>query len=146
MLIFVYGTLRKSGARTISALFPTVKFVGEGKVRGQLFDLGSYPGLRLDENSESVIGEVYQIADEMLADLDEIEGCYPDDDDASLYLRREVTVELIDGTKINCWTYECNENNFQLDKLIDSGDWISYVKTRERDKNIIDVTDSEYIS
>ena len=52
-------------------LFPEAKFIGQAKVRGCLYDLGEYPCLLLDEAGSSVLGEVYEIDDEILRQLDE---------------------------------------------------------------------------
>jgi gamma-glutamylcyclotransferase (GGCT)/AIG2-like uncharacterized protein YtfP len=53
-LVFVYGTLRRGGARSMSVRFPESKFIAEGKVSGSLYDLGSYPGLLLNGSSSLV--------------------------------------------------------------------------------------------
>lgn len=59
--LFVYGSLR-SGFHSpvyeyISRFF---KFIGEAKVQGKLFDMGSYPaGVPTTEDS-LIIGELYQ--------------------------------------------------------------------------------------
>ncbi len=65
-LVFVYGTLRRGGARAMSIRFPNSKFIADAKVSGSLYDLGAYPGLLVNESNSLVIGEVYEVDDEIL--------------------------------------------------------------------------------
>ena len=121
-LVFVYGTLRRGGSRAMSTLFPNSKFIADAKVSGSLYDLGAYPGLILTESNSSVIGEVYEVDDEVLNKLDDIEA-------SSYYSRKQVEVSI--GTYGRaCWTYEPDPDSYSLPTLITSGDWIEYAKTK----------------
>ena len=121
-LVFVYGTLRRGGARAMSIRFPNSKFIADAKVNGNLYDLGAYPGLLLNEWSALVIGEVYEVDDEILNKLDEFEA-------SSNYLRKQVEISLGTQRRIG-WTYEPNPGFYSLLTLIKSGDWIEYAKTK----------------
>jgi gamma-glutamylcyclotransferase (GGCT)/AIG2-like uncharacterized protein YtfP len=121
-LVFVYGTLRQGGVREMPQIFPDAKFVGQASVSGSLYDLGTYPGLLLDESSSLVIGEVYEIDDETLYKLDEIEA-------ASDYGRKQVEVSL-DNQRMRCWIYAPDSKGYSDRTLITSGDWIEYAKTK----------------
>ena len=121
-LVFVYGTLRRGGVRAMPDIFPGAKFVGGAEVSGRLYDLGAYPGLLLDEAGAPVVGEVYEIDEEILSKLDEIEA-------SSYYVRRRVEVSVGDD-KMTCWVYEPNPELYSLRTLITSGDWIEYAKTK----------------
>src|ERR1700687_770789 len=121
-LVFVYGTLRRGGARAMSMRFPTSKFVADAKVSGRLYDLGAYPGLLLNASSSLVIGEVYEVDDEILNVLDEIEV-------SSYYWRKQVEISLGTHRRI-CWIYEPNPESCSHRTLIKSGDWIEYAKTK----------------
>jgi gamma-glutamylcyclotransferase (GGCT)/AIG2-like uncharacterized protein YtfP len=121
-LVFVYGTLRQGGIRAMPGLFPAAKFIGTAKIVGSLYDLGAYPGLVLDESSAPVTGEVYEIDEEILRELDEIE--------ASSNYRREQIEASLDNQKLPCWVYGPEPESYSLDTLITSGDWIEYAKTR----------------
>src|SRR5882762_9539596 len=99
-LVFVYGTLRRDGAGALSIRFPNSQFVADAKVSGSLYDLGAYPGLLLNESSSWVIGEVYEVDDQTLNELDDFEA-------GSNYLRKQVEVALDTGRR-TCWTYEPN--------------------------------------
>jgi gamma-glutamylcyclotransferase (GGCT)/AIG2-like uncharacterized protein YtfP len=97
-LVFVYGTLRRGGAGAMSNRFPNSKFIADAGVSGSLYDLGLHPGLLLDEANSSVIGEVYEVDDEILNKLDEFEA-------SSNYRRKQVEISLGSQRKL-CWTYE----------------------------------------
>ena len=121
-LVFVYGTLRRGGARAMPIRFPNSKFIADAKVSGSLYDLGAYPGLLLNESSSLVIGEVYEVDDEVLNKLDEFEA-------SSKYGRKQVEISLGTHRRL-CWTYEPNPESYSLRTLITSGDWIEYAKTK----------------
>jgi gamma-glutamylcyclotransferase (GGCT)/AIG2-like uncharacterized protein YtfP len=121
-LVFVYGSLRRGSAGAMSIRFPDSKYVAEGKVSGSLYDLGAYPGLLLDESGSLVTGEVYEIEDELLKQLDEFEA-------SSNYLRRQVEISLDSHSRM-CWVYEPDPEFYSLQTLITSGDWIEYAGTK----------------
>jgi gamma-glutamylcyclotransferase (GGCT)/AIG2-like uncharacterized protein YtfP len=121
-LVFVYGTLRRDGARSMSIRFPDSKFIADAKVSGSLYDLGAYPGLLSNESDSSVTGEVYEVDDETLNELDDFEA-------SSNYRRKQVEISLDKQRKI-CWTYEPDPEFYSLHTLITSGDWIEYAKTK----------------
>lgn len=121
-LVFVYGTLRRGGIRAMPDLFPAAKFAGTAKVDGNLYDMGAYPGLLLDESGSTVTGEVYEIDDEILLELDEIEA-------SSNYWRKQVKVALGNQT-MPCWVYGPKPEFYSLTTLIPSGDWIEYARTK----------------
>jgi len=121
-LVFVYGTLRRDAARAMSKRFPNSKFIADAKVSGSLYDLGAYPGLLLNESNSLVIGEVYEVDDEILNKLDGIEA-------SSYYWRKQVEISL--GThRRTCWVYAPNPEFCSHRTLITSGDWIEYAKTK----------------
>lgn len=123
-LVFVYGTLRRGSARAMSIRFPDSKFIADAKVSGRLYDLGAYPGLLLNESDSLVIGEVYEVDDELLNKLDDFEA-------SSSYWRKQVEISLGTRRKV-CWIYvpEYNPEFYSRHTLITSGDWIEYAKTK----------------
>jgi len=121
-LVFVYGTLRRGSVRAMSIRFPGSRFIAEAKVSGSLFDLGEYPSLLLDESKSLVIGEVYEVDDETLSKLDDFES-------SRHYWRKQVKISLGTQTR-KCWVYAPNPEAFSRRKLIPSGDWIEYAKTK----------------
>jgi gamma-glutamylcyclotransferase (GGCT)/AIG2-like uncharacterized protein YtfP len=121
-LVFVYGSLRRGSAGAMSIRFPRSTFIAEAKVSGSLYDLGAYPGLLLNESNSPVTGEVYEVDDELLNELDEFEA-------SSNYRRKQVEISLGGDRKV-CWTYEPDPAFYSLQTLITSGDWIEYAKTK----------------
>ena len=121
-LVFVYGTLRRGGVRAMSVRFPNSKFIADAKVSGNLYDLGAYPGLLLNESNSLVIGEVYEVDDEILNKLDDIEA-------SSSYWRKQVEISLGTDRRIG-WIYAPNPELCLHRTLITSGDWIEYAKRK----------------
>jgi gamma-glutamylcyclotransferase (GGCT)/AIG2-like uncharacterized protein YtfP len=108
----------------MSIRFPNSKFVADAKVSGSLYDLGAYPGLLLNESNSLVIGEVYEIDDEILNELDDIEA-------SSYYWRKQVEISLGTHRRIS-WIYvpEYDPESDSHRTLITLGDWIEYAKTK----------------
>ena len=118
--VFVYGTLRRGQERDINHLQPTPIFIGNSQIKGTLYDLGSYPGVRLG-GSGWVQGEIYQITPELERQLDEIEEVWPQQ--TGEYARREVAVRCA-GAELTCLVYEVAEVRAQGRGVIESGDWL----------------------
>jgi len=94
-LLFAYGTLMRGYARH-RVLASAATFVGAGRVRGRLLDLGRYPGLV--DGAGNVRGEIYRLDDpELLAVLDREEGYNFD--------RRRATITLASGRRARAWVY-----------------------------------------
>ncbi len=105
--LFVYGTLRPEHAPPeIAAIVRQLRHVGSGAIRGFLYDLGEYPGVRLAANGNEIHGEVF-IFDQpaVLQSLDAYEGYDPKNLDQSLFLRKQYEVRLKDESLL-CWVYE----------------------------------------
>ena len=90
--LFTYGTLTSGDAA--NRLLQGCERVGQGVVRGTLYDLGDYPALLLG-GDDSVPGVVWRCPADRLPELDRYEGT----DDG---LFRRVGVE-VDGYA--CWVY-----------------------------------------
>ena len=92
-LLFVYGTLMR-GLPLHRLLQAGARYVGAGKVRDQLFDLGAYPAA-IPDPSGTVHGELYRVeAPALWAALDSVEG--------PQYHRGEATVAIRDETVTAC--------------------------------------------
>ena len=118
--VFVYGTLRTGQERDINCLQPAPLFIGNSQINGTLYDLGSYPGVRLG-GVQWVQGEVYQITPELERQLDEIEEVWPQPTDE--YARREVLVQCA-GEALSCLVYEVADLHTAGQRVIESGDWV----------------------
>jgi gamma-glutamylcyclotransferase (GGCT)/AIG2-like uncharacterized protein YtfP len=106
--LFVYGSLRRDapGGRA-DLLGDDAEFLGVGRVRGRLFDLGAYPGLLpAVTRDERVRGELYVIRSRRtLSRLDAYEDFDPRRPERSLFLRREALVEMDSGATTTAWVY-----------------------------------------
>ena len=75
-----------------------------------LYDVGVYPAVR--KGIGAVYGELYEIDDKKINELDTIEGYYPEDNDQSLYVRKEVDITLShDGSLEKASAYFFNYDN-----------------------------------
>jgi gamma-glutamylcyclotransferase (GGCT)/AIG2-like uncharacterized protein YtfP len=115
--VFVYGTLRL-GERAYQKLENRTEYVGNYRVPGRIFNLGSFPGIRLDSPGVfTFCGDLFKIKDEdVLQALDGYEGYREDDHAGSLYLRKVIDVH---GTP--AYVYEFNRDIAA--SPIRSGDW-----------------------
>jgi len=90
----------------MSAFLATyARFVADGKTRGRILDLGSYPGMVEAESPHDwVDGDVFELidAESTLAALDRYEGC---DRVNPLYERRQTPVSLSTGVELAAWYY-----------------------------------------
>src|SRR5437588_543686 len=124
--LFVYGTLRPELAPDeVADAVHQLRRIGAATVRGQLYDLGEYPGAILDASANTTIsGEVFELPDDqtVLAALDEYEGFNPNDSEASLFVRIKCQVTLSDGRKLESWIYVYNRSPEQM-PLLTSGDY-----------------------
>lgn len=127
--VFVYGSLRAGQYNDINRLAPApILLAAEAWVPGVLYDLGAYPGLVLDlEHGAPVHGEVYEIDDVLLAQLDEIEEIVSSAD--SEYQRKQVEV-CSDHGRFRCWVYEINPACLAGRSQVPSGDWCLAMKVR----------------
>ena len=102
--LFIYGTLMP-GLR-LQAEMHGAHFVGVAQVQGRLVDVGCYPGLLQGEGR--VTGEVYEVDEVHLAQLDAVEGLLPGDPAASPYWREMVTVLSgpMQGRQVQTYVYK----------------------------------------
>jgi len=128
VLLFVYGTLRSGFAHTFRQLMESqTTFLSYGTVNGRLYDLGSYPGLILTDDSTDIVhGEVYQVHNEsLIRELDLYEN-YRKNDPGSLYIRSLQKINMNDGRSVEAIVYTYNKS---LDNAIriTEGDYKTYL-------------------
>ena len=133
--LFVYGSLR-SGFKSpayeyISRFF---SLVSDAKVKGRLFDLGTYPA-GVPSNDESfIIGELYTIKNEpefawAIGQLDDYEGVTVEPDEVQLY-KREIVDVYTDNAVSKAWIYWYTRST-EGKPLIESGDLIQYLQQKK---------------
>jgi gamma-glutamylcyclotransferase (GGCT)/AIG2-like uncharacterized protein YtfP len=133
--LFVYGSLRKGFKSPmydyISKFFT---YVGEAKVRGKVFDMGSYAaGIPSRENS-FIVGELYAMNREadfswVIGQLDDYEGVNVEPDEMQLY-RRDITEVFFNNSVTHAWIYWYN-GDVSGKPLIASGDLIQYLQEKK---------------
>lgn len=111
--LFVYGTLHPQRAPAeIADVVKKLRPVGNGTIRGRLFNFGDYPGVILDTASKDrVHGTVFILPEDSdaLARLDNYEEYDPNDPARSLFKRRKTKVTFADGSIRQCWIYVYNQ-------------------------------------
>jgi gamma-glutamylcyclotransferase (GGCT)/AIG2-like uncharacterized protein YtfP len=117
--LFVYGTLRSTtGTEWSRRLAANAELIGNGRVQGTLFDIGSYRGMTPAESEHDwVAGELFRLTDPAAfwPALDEYEG--------DEFERREVPVRMDDGALVNAWAYYYREDTTEKPR-IRSADWL----------------------
>ncbi|MCX2824816.1 branched-chain alpha-keto acid dehydrogenase [Bacillus pseudomycoides] len=120
--VFVYGTLRKQQANA-HYLHEATCIAEEAWTHGKLFDTNQgYPAMILSSDNK-VYGEVYEVSDEILKKLDELEE-YTGNPEKDLYDRITQTIYFEDRS-IGAYVYIA-QNDGMLQRLIITGDWASY--------------------
>jgi len=119
--LFVYGTLKSGFNRSILEEY---SFIGNAKVNGTLYDLGSFPVIDLD-TGDTVYGELYEINGyEDLFMIDVIEGFYGEGSLDNFYDRKVVKV-FLDNLETMAYIYFMPIENIVKygGKKIKSGIW-----------------------
>ena len=109
----------------VAALAAKLRPVGEGFVRGALYDLGQYPGAVPDSRANSrIAGTVMELPEDenFLRLLDDYEGFDPKAPKASEFVRERQMVELSDQRRLECWFYRYNVKPDEA-RIIASGAW-----------------------
>jgi len=132
--LFVYGSLR-SGFKSqayeyISRFF---SFDGDAKVKGRLFDLGSYPA-GVPTTDGFIVGELYSIRNESefgwaIGQLDDYEGVAVEPDEVQLF-KRELVDVFIENTTTSAWIYWYS-GSVEGKPSIESGDLIQYLQQKK---------------
>ena len=120
--LFVYGTLVRNSKHNSEFMLEKMEYVGTGKIHGNLYDLGEYPGV-IENNEKYVYGEIYRIHDpEMLSVIDEYEEVDHVAPQKGLYIRKITNAILEQGTEIQVYVYFYNKSIKNM-KEIPSGKW-----------------------
>lgn len=122
---FVYGSLCE-GMVHFSKIQTYVESVLEGRVRASAYRLKVGFPVLVRGGDDWVEGQLIELkaSEFLLAMMDEFFGYNPQDPAASLHVRKEINVELEDGTQ-KAWVYYLNSDKMPLQGLvkIDNGDW-----------------------
>jgi gamma-glutamylcyclotransferase (GGCT)/AIG2-like uncharacterized protein YtfP len=131
--LFVYGSLRQGFHNPFFEYIRNhFEFMGQGAVRGALYDLGEIPA-GVPSEASTIIGELYTAKSEddfnwAIAQLDDYEGMHLEEGEHSHY-RREVADVMYNGENIQSWMYWYT-GNVTNGRLIPSGDVMDFVRSR----------------
>ncbi len=105
-VLFVYGTLRRGFRLHHHLKRLGAQFVGNGKVKAEISDLGEFPGARASTKpGKTVAGELYRLhkVANSLQVLDQIEGFSPRN--PGMFERGSTEVTLPNGGRRLAWIY-----------------------------------------
>jgi len=135
--LFVYGSLRRgfhhSAHNYISQYFC---HLGDGMVKGVLYDLGEYPAAVPTSKQFFITGELYILKnrkdfEDAIGPLDDYEGLHPEKGEKPLFIRK-VTKVFFNNCDTSAWIYWYNLPLNQQ-PMISSGaifDYLTY-KTKQ---------------
>lgn len=128
--IFVYGTLRKGTATDMHNVFARhSEYFSEGYMQGRLYDVNGYPGaIESNDAGERVYGELHKIisSDQVLPLLDEHEECTDKFPVPHEYIRKKLSIKLVNGDELTAWVYVFNHAISGLIR-INSGDYANHI-------------------
>jgi len=110
--LFVYGTLLDESAPYGAYLKENSSFLAEGKFKGELYDIGNYPGAISNPDAGGFVhGAVFNINDPaaVLNELDDYEGFGDAFLQPNEFVRALVSIETATGP-LNCWAYLYNHS------------------------------------
>jgi len=121
--IFVYGTLRMGQCR--NHVLSDSEYLGGARTKPEftMWDLGPYPAVT-NFGADSIAGEVYEVDERTLAELDRIEG-HP-------RLYRRTDIELADGQPVQTYLYACEQGTLAYSNRVPSGDWCQHTQQKNR--------------
>jgi gamma-glutamylcyclotransferase (GGCT)/AIG2-like uncharacterized protein YtfP len=123
-LVAVYGSLRKTmGNHNYYLSNSDYKGIFSTEPEYTLHSLSAYPGLKLNGNT-SVVMEVYEVTENVLNNLNTLEG-YSADRKPTFYDRIE-----IDTPWGKAFTY-IYVNELLKDSIVESGDWVDFKNTEK---------------
>lgn len=131
--LFVYGSLRTRGYNYENYLKDEIKDYKRAVIKGKLYHIENKGYPAAIHGQGVVYGELMEFYnyDETIKIVDKLESYYEFNIKDSMYIREEVEVTLLDGSKEMAYVYiynmDCNEN--KEDKLIEvpNNDWIKYM-------------------
>ena len=132
----MYGSLR-SGFHNPAYDYISKYFtlLGETRVKGKLYDMGSFPAAVPSKDDSTIVGELYQLKEAedfswAIGQLDEYEGVNPGEGDVPMYERALTDVEQ-GGETTKAWIYWFIGNT-DGQPVIASGDVKDFIHQKSR--------------
>ncbi|MGP9810594.1 gamma-glutamylcyclotransferase family protein [Rhodopseudomonas sp. NSM] len=120
--LFVYGTLMRGFDNPMARLLSVeAECLGPATMPGRLYRIRHYPGLvAAAVPADIVFGEVFRMRRprELLAQLDDYEGCGPGDAEPAEYRRDIASVTLANGAAIEVFVYIYNWEVADLPRIV----------------------------
>jgi len=119
--VFVYGTLLH-GYGNWSWALQDQTFVCEAETKPEytMLHLGGFPGI-IEGGETGIKGEVYEVSDERLLELNNLEGADLDDPERGMYRRESIV--LSDGQEVLTYIYNVDNSWRTCDRIVESGSW-----------------------
>lgn len=134
--LFVYGSLR-SGFRNAAYAYLTRYFtlIGEGKVKGKLYDTGTYPVAVPTTEEKYIFGELYQLNNPAefswaMEQIDDYEGLHVEAGETPLY-KRDLATITIGEHNTTAWIYWYS-GPLQNYPELDATDVLEYLQQRNK--------------
>lgn len=135
--IFVYGTLRVGIYNYNKYLKGENSFRQYGYVKGSLFTIKNkvYPALTLD-GSDMIVGEIHEVNDKTLIDVDKMEGYIGENDITNEYDKIFCDIyneqeEKIDKLPVYVYNMRNPENKLLLGDKIPCLDYVKYIQDKK---------------
>lgn len=127
----VYGSLRRGLLNNAMIARDSSVFLEQGQIKGTLYDLGWYPGLKV-EGDTPIVADLYLVKDEqVMHSLNQYEGYTPRSPEKSLFVLKP-TGFFISGKDVMC--YEYNGKVDGTTPVVEHGDWARHVSERNSRK------------
>ena len=129
--VFVYGTLMTGFENHL--YMSKSRLLGKGTTIKKFFMTARFIPFVSEmehENSNYILGEVYEVDSQSLNAIDRLEG-HPD-----FYERKEVDVRLDDGSTMKCWMYINNSDRGHTE--VGSGNYYLYRFSTEKVRHVLE--------
>jgi gamma-glutamylcyclotransferase (GGCT)/AIG2-like uncharacterized protein YtfP len=126
--LFVYGSLLPGHEPAgMAAVCRRLNFLEPATIRGQLFDLGPYPGVIIGNGADGIVhGELAEVdCDDTWRALDQYEGCPRAGEGDGLFRRVRTVAALESGESVECWVY-VYDRGLSRARRIEGGCWRTY--------------------
>jgi gamma-glutamylcyclotransferase (GGCT)/AIG2-like uncharacterized protein YtfP len=119
--LFAYGTLIPGCEPAhMNAICSRMELIGEGTVRGLLYDLGAFPGVV--EGDGTIRGVILRVPADAWPAMDAYEGCPLPGGEDGLFRRVMTLATLSNGETVDCWLY-VYARDVANHRAVPSGDW-----------------------
>lgn len=133
--LFVYGSLLSGFQnQAYDYIKKYFQLLGAATVNGTMYDMGAFPVAVPKDTGRRIIGELYEICKPLelsfaLAQLDDYEGLYPEENEPVYYERQAVDVNFGDQV-ITAWVYWYIKD-VEDRPIVESGSMLEYAQSRQ---------------